>query len=80
MAVEAPHEEMVDNAMEAHGTHAVDDAAAEGELVADVDNGTPDTEQVDARRQSGGIAAGGRLPLAMTGERALTQLQTLGRQ
>ena len=66
VAVEAPHKETADDAVEAHGTHAVDDAAAEGEPVADMDNGTFNMEQVDARRRSGGIADGGRLPLTMT--------------
>ena len=66
MAVEAPHEEMSNDAVEAHGTDAVDDDAAEGEPVVDVDNSTPDVEQVNVRHQSGRIADGGRLPLTIT--------------
>ena len=50
VAVEASHKEAVNAAVEAHGTHAVDDDAADGEPMADVDDGTRVVEQVDARR------------------------------
>ena len=66
MAVEATHKETADDTVEAHGTHTVDNDAADGEPVVDVDNGTPDMEQVNARRRRGGIADSGQLPSTMT--------------
>ena len=69
---DAPHEEPADDAEAAHlcregdpAPHAEDDDASEGEPLADV-HGTLHMKQVNARRQTRGIADGRRLPSTMT--------------